>query len=36
LQKQAREWCVFFDGHITLNGVEHDGDDITNLVVRLR
>jgi serine phosphatase RsbU (regulator of sigma subunit) len=36
LQKQAREWCVFFDGHVTLNGVEHDGDDITNLVVRMR
>ena len=36
LQRQAREWCVFFDGHVTLNGVEHDGDDITNLVVRMR
>ena len=36
LQRQAREWCQFFDGHVTLGGVEHDGDDITNLVVRMR
>ncbi|MDA1190409.1 MAG: SpoIIE family protein phosphatase [Candidatus Poribacteria bacterium] len=36
LQRQAREWCQFFDGHMTVGGVEQDGDDITNLVIRLR
>ena len=36
LQADAYEWCTFFDGHATVNGEEWDGDDITNLVIRLK
>ncbi|GIX06252.1 MAG: hypothetical protein KatS3mg115_0655 [Candidatus Poribacteria bacterium] len=35
LLKEARNFCVFFDTHMVIGGKEYDGDDVTNLVIRL-
>jgi sigma-B regulation protein RsbU (phosphoserine phosphatase) len=35
LLDEARAFCRFYDGFEEINGVEVDGDDITNIVIRL-